>query len=280
MLSLQKKRKNNFLLKGFLLLLLLLIDVRSQSSIGEISLPDSSYHRVTVDPSSFGAWLRSQKLMPPNSPVLDYSHREYKPGSDTTVAFVMDIDIHNRRTEQCMDILVRLYSEYCWQRGHLQELKFPLPGGYFLTWQDWMNGLRPKFKSYHVSMYKTQPQDSSYKNFESYLRTVYAESHTQQFFHAYVTIDRRKLQVGDFIVLKGSKAHAVMIVDLVKDDQGKKKMLVGHGDTPACQFYLLSYKKNQPWFPVDFDKEILPLPIRRKMKWSGLRRFNLIKNAN
>ena len=129
-------------------------------------------------------------------------------------------------------------------------------------------------------MHKTQQTDSSYKNFESYLRTIYAESHTQQFFHAYIAIDRRKFQVGDFIVIKGSKAHAVMIVDLAKDEQGNMKMLVGHGDTPACQFYLLSYKKNQPWFPVDFDEEILPLPIRRKMKWSGLRRFNLIKNED
>jgi hypothetical protein len=192
----------------------------------------------------------------------------------------MDIDIKNRRLEQCMDILVRLYSEYRWQRGNPQQLLYPLPGGYFLAWKDWMNGWRPKFKSYHVSMHKTQQPDSTFGNFESYLRTIYAESHTQQFFHAYVSVDRRKLQVGDFIVIKGSKAHAVMIVDLAKDAQGSMKMLVGHGDTPACQFYLLSYKKDQPWFPVDFDEEILPLPIRRKMKWSGLRRFNLIKTED
>jgi hypothetical protein len=105
-------------------------------------------------------------------------------------------------------------------------------------------------------------------------------SHTQQFYHAYEPITTNELQIGDFIVKKGSKAHAVMIVDLCQDQNGNKMMLVGHGDTPACQFYLLKYKGKQPWFPIDFTNQILPLPIRRKMPWSGLRRFCLLKNKN
>ncbi len=256
------------------LCLLLFSNNYGQGTINKIPLPDASFKRVTVDNTSFAAWLRTLELKPPGSAVLDYRDRIYKSGSDSTVAYVTKMNISHRRMEQCMDILVRFYSEYRWQQSDTDDLMFPLPGGYPLYWSDWMTGLRPQFKGVQVSMKKTHQPDSSFVNFESYLRTIYAESHTQQFYHGYLPVDRQKLQIGDFVVSKGSKAHAVMIVDLAKDKKGRMVMLIGHGDTPACQFYILNYKSNQPWFPVDFEKEIIPLPIKRKMKWSGLRRFD------
>ena len=64
-----------------------------------------------------------------------------------------------------------------------------------------------------------------------------------------------------------------MIVDLARDKDGKLVALIGQGDTPACQFYLLNFKKGNPWFPIDIKKEILPLPIKKEMRWKGLRRF-------
>ena len=124
-----------------------------------------------------------------------------------------------------------------------------------------------------MKMHKIADIDSSKRSFESYLNTIFAESHTQQFYHAYKTIDRDSVQIGDFIVKKGSKGHAVMIVDLAKDEKGDVIALIGHGDTPACQFYLLKHKKKDPWFPLDFARNSIPLPIRRKMTWDGLRRF-------
>jgi len=257
--------------------ILYLMPVFAQATIGNIELPDTSFNRITVTAQSFGNWLRQQPLQPVGSPVLDYRGREYKKSTDTTVAFVMNIDIRNRRTEQCMDILVRLYSEFLWQSGRMDEANYPLPGGYMLAWPEWRDGWRPFFKGIDVTMKHTAQSDSSFTNFELYLRTVYAESHTQQFYHAYKVIVRDSVAIGDFIVKRGSKSHAVMIVDLAQDNNGNYMALIGHGDTPACQFYLLSYREDQPWFPVDFSEDILPLPIKRKMRWSDLRRFMKLK---
>ena len=61
------------------------------------------------------------------------------------------------------------------------------------------------------------------------------------------------------------------------DKNGNFRALIGQGDSPACQFYLLNYKNKFAWFPVDFNKKSLPLPIRKKMTWDGLRRFDLFK---
>ena len=244
----------------------------AQNTIADIPTASKRFSRINVDRNTFAHWLRRQKLKPADSPVLDYRGWEFKKGSDSTVAFVMDMDIINRRTEQCMDILVRLYSEYLWQSKQTESVAFPLPGGSLLHWSAWKVGWRPEFKGIDLKMIKKAPSDTSISNYESYLRTIYAESHTQQFYHAYERIDPQQIMPGDFIVIKGSKSHAVMIVDVAADSLGDKMVLVGHGDTPACQFYLLN-NGDSPWFPVQIPEKILPLPIKRKMPWVELRRF-------
>lgn len=244
----------------------------SQKSIGDIPVPDQTYIRTEFENGSFPKWLRQRELLPAGSPVLDYRGREYKKPDDSTVAYVMNIDIHNRRNEQCMDILIRLYADYLWHSKQAEELALPLPGGQLLEWAAWKQGWRPRFKGINVNMVQEKPADSSYQNFENYLKLIYSESHTQQFYHLYSRISPGEVRPGDFIVIRGSKSHAVMVVDVISDQNGRKKVLIGHGDTPACQFHILA-GKNTIWFDVGSSEEIIPLPIRRKMPWSELRRF-------
>jgi hypothetical protein len=245
----------------------------SRTQIKDIPLPDSSYRRLPVNPGSFGEWLRNLILQPKGSAVLTYKGKVFKSSRDTTVAAVVDMDIQGRKHEQCMDILVRLYAEYIWQNNRAMEMNLPLPGGAWLSWLDWRKGLRPVFSGINMKLKLADPPDSSFQNYEKYLRLVYSESHTQQFYHALKRIDMADLQIGDFIVSRGSKNHAVMIVDMARNDKNQLIVLVGHGDTPACEFYLLSYRKNNPWFPARFEQGKLPLPIKRQMPWEGLRRF-------
>jgi hypothetical protein len=267
---------NTFLIVLFNTSLINLVSAQEHvaSRLQDIKIPSVQYKRVNAAAGSFAYWLRNLPLKPKGSPVLDYRGLVYKKGSDTTVAAVVDWNIHGKRMEQCIDILVRFYAEFLWENKRKSEMIFPLPGGYYLKWNDWQVGMRPFFKGIDVTMKKITEPDSSRSSFESYLRTVFAESHTQQFYHSYQRITRRNVQIGDFIVKKGTKSHAIMIVDLALNNSGDLLALIGHGDTPACQFYLLNYKKTNPWFPLNFKEEKLPLPIRRIMTWDGLRRFS------
>ena len=52
-----------------------------------------------------------------------------------------------------------------------------------------------------------------------------------------------------------------MIIDLAQNAQGKLIALIGNGDTPACQFFLLNFKQNNPWIPLHFQQETLDLPL-------------------
>ncbi|MBC8182015.1 hypothetical protein H8E88_12930 [candidate division KSB1 bacterium] len=237
-------------------------------------LPPNGYTRIKVENGTFAHYLRNLSLFADDTPVKDYRGRITKSKKDSTVAAVSDYPIKGKKLEQCMDILQRLWAEYLWSHHQFEKISFYLPGGFLLKWHDWKNGLRPKFHGIKVTLLKSARSDSSRKNFEEYLWEIFYRSNTQTAYFAYPKIEKKNLQIGDFIVKKGKRGHAVLILDLAIDDFGNKVVLIGHGDTPACQFYLLNYKKDNPWFPLNQAKNHLPLPIKKKMFWEGLRRFN------
>ncbi len=182
-------------------------------------------------------------------------------------------NIRGRKLEQCMDILVRFRAEYLWLSGRREAIHFPLPEGSDFRWKDWAQGWRPAFRGAHFKMEKTAGTDSSYANFLKYMNLLFEYSGSQAFYHYYEALDPASVKPGDFVVKKGKKGHAVLIVDMAVDSVGNRVALIGQGDTPACQFYLLNYKKGNPWFPIEINQKSLPLPIKKKMYWQGLRRF-------
>ncbi len=235
--------------------------------------PPPEFTRVKVSPNSLAAWLRKLPLLEPGSAVLDFRGKIFKPGNDSSVAAVVDMNVKGRRLEQCMDILLRLYSDYLIANGKRDSLKFPLPDGLPLSWKQWRAGFRPLFKGLHFQLRKSGSADSSTKSFHNYLNTIFSYTGSQTFFHYYPDISPDKLQIGDFIVRKVRKGHAVLIIDMVENVRAQKMVLVGQGDTPACPFYILRNKNGSPWFSLDSTKKYLDLPIRKKMYWRGLRRF-------
>ncbi|MBN1408861.1 MAG: hypothetical protein JW956_13775 [Calditrichaceae bacterium] len=235
--------------------------------------PPTGFQRIPADSNSFAFWLRQMPLLPEGSPVKDFKNRIFKKSTDSTVASVVAYDIKGRNLDQCMDILLRFRAEFLVDNHRKNEIQFPLPDGLMLGWVDWAEGIRPEFKGAHFYLEKTAEPDSSDRSFKRYLNTIFEYSSTQAFYHYYKNINPDSLQIGDFVVKKGSKGHAVMIVDLACDKNGNFVALIGQGDTPACQFYLLNYKMGNSWFPIDTAKEILPLPIKKEMRWKGLRRF-------
>jgi len=106
------------------------------STIGEIPIPEG-YARVSKNSNNFAVWIRNLPLKLPNSVVFDFWGNVFKNTNDTTVAAVIDWDIKGKRLEQCMDILVRFYAEYLWEKDCTAKLILPLPGKQSLKWTDW-----------------------------------------------------------------------------------------------------------------------------------------------
>ena len=231
------------------------------------------YKRIQAESATFAAYLRSRLLLATGSPVKDCRGCIKKSGKDTTVVAVVDYPIKGKKLEQCMDIIQRIWPEYLWVQHRPDKIYFYLPGGFLLKWKDWKEGFRPQYHGITVRLIKNTEPDSSRKTFEKYLWEIFYRSNTQTAYFAYPKVEPENVQIGYFVVKKGKRGHAVLIVDMAEDSLGKKIALIGHGDTPACQFSLLNYKKENHWFPIDPKDEYLPLPIKKKMYWDGLRRF-------
>jgi hypothetical protein len=245
---------------------------RSQKIVEQINVP-LGFERISVTKGSFANWLRQLPLNPPNSPVLDYKNRVKKSADDTTIAAVIDMNISGKNLDQCMDILMRMHAEYLISKNRKNKIIFPLPDGKMFSWDQWKEGYRFYFKGYNFRFHHIAEQDTSDNNFEHYLRAIFEYSGTQAFYHYYKSISFDSLQIGDFIVKKNPHGHAVMVIDIAQDKLGNKIALFGQGDTPACQFHILNYNKDNPWFPINKSQEYPPLPIKKSMKWDGLRRF-------
>ncbi|MBD3224662.1 MAG: hypothetical protein GF313_08025 [Caldithrix sp.] len=277
----------------FLLILFLFIPLGGQSlftekdtsnesleTIAQRFPPPEGFQRINIPSNSFGAWLRKMPLQKAGNPVLDYRGHIHLESKDTTLAAVTAMDIAGRKLHQCMDVILRLYAEFQIEKSNIRAIGFPLPDGLRLPLWSWINGYRPTFRGLHFRLKRSAGADSSLKSIQEYLRTIFYYSNTQTFYHHYKPIDRTDLQIGDFIVKKGKQGHAVLFVDLVQNPDGKMKALVGQGDTPACQFYLLNSDHGSPWISLDLTSDALSLPISKKMFWDGLRRFPTIDNTN
>jgi hypothetical protein len=235
--------------------------------------PPGGFQRTPVLPGNYGHWLRNLPLLPEKSPVKDYLGKIRNTSNDTTIAAVVDYDIQGKKLEQCMDIIIRFRADFLRLRGRENEISFYLPVNFLLKWYDWKQGSRPHFQGIRLNLIQNNPPDSSEKSYEDYLWTIFYHSNTQTAYFNYPKVKLEDLQIGDFIVKKGSRGHAVLIVDLAVDRDGNKIALVGQGDTPARQFHILNNRNHHAWFPIDRAQEYPPLPIRKKMYWEGLRRF-------
>ncbi len=232
--------------------------------------PPPGFERVSLPDSSFGAWLRRLPLKPEGSALYDFQGRLQKSAGDTTLAAIIDLSVKGRRLEQCMDILARLYSSYCRERGKSSGLVWPLPGGTPLSFKEWQQGKRPLFSGsrYRVLAGKTPASGNTLRG---YLNTVYELSGTQTFYFACPRVSRAEIRPGDFIVKKGGSGHAVLILDVARNKNGETRVLIAQGDTPAVPLHILRGREGQVWFETGGENP--SLPIKKKMYWSGLRRF-------
>ncbi len=231
------------------------------------------FKRIPVNRGTYARWLRGLPLYPSNTAVRDYQGRIRVQVSDTTLAAIVYYDIQGKKLEQCMDIIQRLWAEYLWSNTRANELSFIMPGGQSLAWNKWAAGFRPTFNGVNISLHLTARADSSKEAFEDYLWLIFYHSFTQTAYVGYPSIRFEDLKIGDFIVKKGRRGHAVLVVDLAINDNNELMGLIGHGDTPARNFYIINYRENQPWFPLSASQKYIPFPFKKKMDWSGLRRF-------
>jgi hypothetical protein len=230
--------------------------------VSRIAVPDG-FKRVDAGAKSFGWWLRNLPLRPAGTPVKLYNG-ELKVPQNIHCA-VADLDFIGGNLQQCIDVLIRLRSEYLLSANREKEIQFSYSCcSEKISWDKWKKGWRTKIITQNskssFEWIKSQPADSSIKTFRSYLFSVMNYAGTLSLSRDMKKIDAATVDIGDAYVEGAAPGlgHGVLIVDLAVSPSGKKIMLLGQSFNPAENFNILkSGGKYSPWFEVDFGDKLL-----------------------
>lgn len=154
--------------------------------------------------------------------------------------------------EQCADACMRLKAEYLYQTRQYNKIKF----------QD-VNG---------------QSLGASREAFYRYLRRLYGVASTFSLCREMQPRPLADIQPGDVFVYPGNGrflGHAVIVVDVAVDKNGKKAFLLAEGNTSVRDIHLIRNLENpfrSPWFISDGNEKRFLLSIT-PFKATGLRHY-------
>lgn len=215
-----------------------------------------NYTRLPIDATHFGSYLRNLPLKTLNSTVKYFDGRE-KYNNNVYVS-VVDMEIGTRDLQQCADAVMRLRGEYLFKQQRLNDIHFN-----FLS-----DGKPRYFKNYAKG-------DHSYKKFRKYMNYIFAYANTASLRKELTTVDDIKnIQVGDVFIQQGNPfGHAVIVVDVAKNEQGEKIFMIAQSYMPAQETQILVNRKNtklSPWYEAKSGTVYTP---EWTFESSDLRRF-------
>lgn len=233
----------------------------ARESLAERFPPPSGYVRVPLPSNHFGAWLRRLPLRPKGTPVHLFDgrpkvdrpiRRAGRSGSEIHAA-VVDLDVGSRDLQQCADAIVRLRAEWAWSTGCRDEIAFDFTSGDRAWWSAWAAGERPRVSGNRVTWGAEARPDDSYSSFRRYLDQVFVYAGSASLERELEPVaDVARIEPGDVFVEGGFPGHAVLVLDVVVDERGHRRFLLGQSYMPAQDFHVLRNPReaSSPWFPA------------------------------
>ncbi len=211
-------------------------------TIGEIPKP-WGYVRINGDDVAYTNYLRSLPLKERGAKVQLYTGGNARFQSLNYAVINMPI-LSN--AEQCADVCMRLRAEYLFNTGQYGRIRFQNVNGKTLSYGG----------------------GGSRKPFEHYLRNLYGVASTFSLSREMKTRRLADMQPGDVFVYPAryglQYGHAVMVVDVAINSDGKKAFLLAEGNTPAREIYVMRNFESpfrSPWFMLDEDAGNLILSV-------------------
>ncbi|MFA0962710.1 DUF4846 domain-containing protein [Roseivirga sp. BDSF3-8] len=218
--------------------------------------PPAGYERIPLDKLSFGHYLRTLPLKPEGSQVHYYDgDTKYHRG---VYDAVVDMELDPRDLQQCADAVMRLRGEYLYSQNRYDQIHF-----------NFLSDGKPRHFLTHSG------GDTSYPAFRKYMRHIFAYANTSSLHDELQPVaNSQDVMPGDVFIQKGKPyGHAVIVLDVVQNEAGHKKMLLAQSYMPAQDTQvLINPSANNPtcWYPVQEGKLITP---EWRFHSSDLRRF-------
>jgi hypothetical protein len=231
--------------------------------------PPAGFERIELTENGFGQWLRNLPLKPAGSPVVDERGRTIVPADSPSLAAVVDMDV--RTNQQCADVILRLWAEYLWWADRRDEIVFELTAPGTIGWPEWRSGMRPRLEGDRLVFERTAAPDDSRESFDRFLDSVFEWCGTISLERDGTEAAFEDLQVGDLFTRGGSPGHAVIVVDLARNNAGAVRGLILQGYMPAQSPHVLAGDEPGGWYTLEPGR-----PLQGSwgsLDWQDLGRF-------
>ncbi len=232
--------------------------------------PPDGFLRVIAERYSFASWLRGLPLQLDGAPIVLFDGRQRTKQSGA--AAIIDIDVGTRDLQQCADAVIRLRAEYRYARGHWNTLSFAFASGDRYAFADWLKGRVPKVSGNRVSWITTEPPKYQRGNLRQWLDIVFTYAGTVSLQRELKPVaDITTVQAGDVLIQGGSPGHAIIVLDVARDERNRPAVLLAQGFMPAQSIHVLRNPSGGNWFVLSPGADIMMPDWRFTAK--DLRRF-------
>jgi hypothetical protein len=212
------------------------------------NLPNG-FTRITIKPNTFQNYLQHFKLKPENTQVHLYNG-ELKYNQNIHAA-ILDISVGNRDLQQCADATMRLRAEFLFAQKRYNDIHFNFTNGFRVDYSKWRKGYRLKIKGNKVTWYKTDKNSISYKSFTQYMQWIFMYAGTLSLNKEMKSVPITNMQIGDVFIQGGNPGHAIIVVDMAKNNKNEKIFMLAQSYMPAQDIHILKNLNNiniSPWY--------------------------------
>ncbi|MBX3225262.1 MAG: hypothetical protein KF795_32455, partial [Labilithrix sp.] len=242
---------------------------------GRFRAPPPGFTRVSAPSGSFAEFLRTLPLQPAGSPVVDFrGEKLYDAGRHPNIVAVADIDVGTKDLQHCADAIIRLHAEWRYGRGE-RDIVYRAVSGQALSYRGYVAGDRAFVDGNKIVLRRAAgAKRDDHALFRGWLDDVFAWAGT-----ASLERDGKKvgaaseMLAGDFFVMSGTPfGHAVLVLDVARDERGRTALLLGQSYMPAQSFQVLAHD-GSPWFIVEPGAASVETPFWKPFPMASLRRL-------
>jgi hypothetical protein len=181
---------------------------------------------------------------------------------DDFVAAVVDIDVGDADLEQCADFVLRFDAEWRYGRGE-RAMAYLAASGDRMPYAAFL-----RRRAGGVG-------GDTHAVFRRYLDDIFARANTGSLAREGRAVALAEVRPGDVLVATGVPfGHAVLILDVARDEGGRAAVLIGQGYMPAQSFHVLRPDRAHTWFAIEPGATEVVTPFWRPFPASALRRLS------
>lgn len=147
--------------------------------------------------------------------------------------------------------MIRLRAEYLYAGppAERRRIAFNFTSGDRVTFARWADGWRPVVVKDRVSWQRNGARGADRAQFAAYLATIFTYAGSKSLERELVPVaDNTKVEGGDVLIYGGFPGHAVIVVDVAEDANGRRLMLLAQSFMPAQSIHVLKNPKGGVWY--------------------------------